>query len=203
MRIQQVNLYTSELRPRNQRLTATTAVLSLVVVFVGVLAISVWSSYQSRQLEAKLAMTQHRNEQLQAAVTAMSEAVKQRQPDPGLEAELEGLNRTLARRQRLLDRVSGLAVGQSGTFSPLMSALAQQIPDQVWLTGITLELDPLHAEIRGRTRDSHRVPVYLERLGQSAEFRGRTFGSFRLSRPEKGGPVEFFVATRPGEEGGS
>ncbi|MFC6686110.1 hypothetical protein ACFQGA_17685 [Marinobacter koreensis] len=118
MRIQQVNLYTSELRPRNQRLTATTAVLSLVVVFVGVLAISVWSSYQSRQLEAKLAMTQHRNEQLQAAVTAMSEAVKQRQPDPGLEAELEGLNRTLARRQRLLDRVSGLAVGQSGTFSP-------------------------------------------------------------------------------------
>jgi len=196
--IQQVNLYTSELRPRQQRLSAARALGITVVLMLVIAGYGAWLSYEQRQLAREVAGLEQQNSRLDEAVAGLSEAVERRQPDPELEAALQRINETLARRQRLLERVEGLVVSPGKAFSPQMAALARQIPDNVWLTGIVLEAQPQRIQIEGRTRTSAQVPLYLEQLGQAPAFTGRTFGVFRLDRPDEGDWVEFFVASEPG-----
>ena len=196
--IQQVNLYTSELRPRQQRLSAARALGIAVVLILVIAGYAAWLSHERRQLAQEVTGTEQQNVRLDEAVASLSEAVERRQPDPELEAALQRISETLARRQRLLERVEGLVVSPGQGFSPQMAGLARQIPENVWLTGIVLEAQPQRIQIEGRTRTSAQVPLYLEQLGQAPAFTGRTFGVFRLDRPDEGNWVEFFVASEPG-----
>lgn len=196
--IQQVNLYTSELRPRQQRLSAARALGIAVVLILVIAGHAAWLSHEQRQLAQEVTGTEQQNVRLDEAVASLSEAVERRQPDPELEAALQRISEILARRQRLLERVEGLVVSPGQGFSPQMAALARQIPENVWLTGIVLEAQPQRIQIEGRTRTSAQVPLYLEQLGQAPAFTGRTFGVFRLDRPDEGNWVEFFVASEPG-----
>lgn len=196
--IQQVNLYTSELRPRQQRLSAARALGIAVVLILVIAGYAAWLSHERRQLAQEVTGTEQQNVRLDEAVASLSEAVERRQPDPELEAALQRISEILARRQRLLERVEGLVVSPGQGFSPQMAGLARQIPENVWLTGIVLEAQPQRIQIEGRTRTSAQVPLYLEQLGQAPAFTGRTFGVFRLDRPDEGNWVEFFVASEPG-----
>lgn len=196
--IQQINLYTSELRPRQQRLSAARALGVVVVFAVAIVGYGAWLNQEQHQMAQQVSGLEEQNARLGDAVASLSEAVARRQPDPELEAALQRISEILARRQRLLERVEGLVVSPGKGFSPQMAALARQIPENVWLTGIVLEAQPQRIQIEGRTRTSAQVPLYLEQLGQAPAFTGRTFGAFRLDRPEEGNWVDFFVATEPG-----
>lgn len=196
--IQQVNLYTHELRPRQQRLSAGRAVGITVALMLVIVGYGLWLQYQQGQLAQQVVGLEQQNARLGEAVAELSDAVERRQPDPELEAALRRISDTLARRQRLLERVQGLVVKPGSGFSPQMAALARQIPENVWLTGIVLEAQPQRVQLEGRTRASEQVPVYLEQLGRAPAFTGRTFSVFRLDRPEEGDWVEFFVASESG-----
>ncbi|MDY6816128.1 MAG: PilN domain-containing protein [Pseudomonadota bacterium] len=196
--IQQVNLYTSELRPRQQRLSAARALGITVVLALIIAGCGAWLSYEQRQLAQEVTGLEQQNARLNEAVASLSEAVERRQPDPELEAALQRISETLARRQRLLERVEGLVVSPGQVFSPQMAALARQIPENVWLTGIVMEARPQRIQIEGRSHTSAQVPLYLEQLGKAPAFTGRTFGVFRIDRPDEGNWVEFFVASEPG-----
>ncbi|MBD3639903.1 MAG: PilN domain-containing protein [Marinobacter sp.] len=196
--IQQVNLYTSELRPRQQRLSATRALGVVVALILVIAGYGAWLNQEQHQLAQQVRELEAQNARLDEAVASLSDAVERRQPDPELEAALQRISESLARRQRLLERVEGLAVSPGKGFSPQMAALARQIPENVWLTGIVLEAEPQRIQIEGRTRAMAQVPLYLEQLGEAPAFTGRTFGVFRLDRPDEGNWVDFFVASEPG-----
>ncbi len=196
--IQQVNLYTSELRPQQQRLSAPRALGVVIALIVVIAGYGAWLNQEQHQLAQQVNGLEKQNARLDEAVTSLAGAVERRQPDPELEAALERISETLARRQRLLERVEGLVVSPGSGFSPQMAALARQIPENVWLTGIVLEAQPQRIQIEGRTRASEKVPLYLEQLGRAPAFTGRTFGVFRLDRPDEGNWVDFFVASEPG-----
>ncbi|WP_341581309.1 PilN domain-containing protein [Marinobacter metalliresistant] len=194
--IQQVNLYTLELRPSQERLQAggALAVLALGVVLVALLAGVV--GYQNAGMAKQAATLEQQNTRLEQVVAELSEAVRSRQPDAEVEAALARVTEALSRRRRLLDKVESLVVSEGGRFSPQMAALARQIPENVWLTGVTLQSEPSQVTIEGRSRSGALVPLYLENLGEEAAFTGRTFGAFRLSRPEQGHWIDFRVSTR-------
>lgn len=196
--IQQVNLYTSELRPRRQRLSAVRALAITVLVIAVIAGYGAWLKHEQRQLAQQVAGWEQQNAGLEDAVDALSDAVDRRQPDPELAAALDRISDTLARRQKLLDRVQGVVLSPGNGFSPKMAALAEQIPENVWLTRIVLEAQPQRIQLEGRTRDSEQVPVYLEQLGEAPAFTGRTFSVFRLDRPDDQSWVEFFVASERG-----
>jgi len=196
--IQQVNLYTSELRSRHQRLSAVRALAITALSILVIAGYGAWLNYEQRQLAQQVAGLEQQNARLDDAVGVLSEAVERRQPDPELEAALHRISDTLARRQKLLERVQGLVLSPGSGFSPRMAALAKQIPENVWLTRIVLEAQPQRIQLEGRTRDSEQVPVYLEQLGEAPAFTGRTFSVFRLDRPDDQSWVEFFVASERG-----
>lgn len=192
---QQVNLYTQELRPRRETLQAAKVVPVLVLAVVMVALSSAFSYYQGSELQARQAGLQQQNERLESSVAQLSAEVSARRPDPALEAALERTASELVRRQRLLERVDNLVAGDSPGFSGQMSALARQVPEGLWLTGVTLEADPGRVTLSGGTRDASAVPALLENLGAEPSFAGRTFGSFELEQEEDGRWIQFRVAT--------
>ncbi|MFW5823488.1 MAG: PilN domain-containing protein [Marinobacter sp.] len=196
--IQQVNLYTAEFRPRPQRLTATSGLLVVLVALLLVLAAGGWYRYEAAELEQSVTAEGASNDRLLQSVEKLTSELQGRRPDAQLEGAVERVTDTLARRQRLLERVERLASNPSDGFSAPMSALARQVPEGLWLTGLSLRPDRVSLE--GRTREGNLVPVYLERLGQEAAFTGQAFGRFELGRSDDHPWIEFSVATRPDGE---
>lgn len=197
---QQVNLYTRELKPRKETLQAG-ALVALVAVMVVALGIgSAVIRYQNSELEARVSALESQTQTLEQNVVQLSESVSARQPAPEIQDALDRVTETLARRQKLFERVESLILNDGGRFSPQMAALARQIPKDVWLTGIRLDAQPSLVTIEGRARSGALVPTYLENLGNEPVFTGQTFGAFRLTQPEEGRWIEFHVATeRAGE----
>ncbi|ERS88638.1 fimbrial assembly protein [Marinobacter sp. EVN1] len=181
---QQVNLYTAELRPNKQKLNATSALMALALVIVVVAGLAGLVRYQNQQLEAQALAVERQNNQLEQVVARLQDEVLARQPDPDLEAALARVTETISRRQRLLGRIETLAISGHSGFSGRLSALARQVPDNLWLTGIRLESFPATLTLKGQTRSADLVPRYLERLGEEPAFIGETFSDFRISRPD-------------------
>ena len=176
--IQQVNLYTDELRPHKERLQAGTAVGVLLVGLLLVAFVAGFLTYENSVMANKASRLDRQNQQLEQAVAELSAAVQARQPDAEVEEALNRVTQTLARRQRLLERVESLVLSEGRIFSPQLSALARQIP------------------IEGRSRDGALVPRYLENLGDEAAFAGKTFGAFLLSRSDEGRWIDFHVSSK-------
>ncbi len=196
--VQQVNLYTDELRPRRERLQAGAALAVLIfALFVIAVAAGV-VRYQESELQADTLALQQQNEQLRSSVEQLTKEVEARQPDPEVEAALERVTATLARRQRLLERVENLIAAETTGFSSPLSALARQVPQGLWLTHIRLDARQGDVGLAGRAQSGRLVPMYLEKLGDEPAFAGKTFGSFRLDREEDGRWIEFRVATDAG-----
>ncbi|MFN2360270.1 MAG: PilN domain-containing protein [Marinobacter sp.] len=198
---QQVNLYTDDLRPRKEKLQAGVAMAALVLALVVIAVAAGVTRYQESQLQAETMALQQQNDQLQRSVDRKTNEVEARRPDPEIEADLERVTETLARRQQLLDRVENLIATETNGFSKPLSALARQVPEGLWLTSIRLDARHGDVGLAGRAQSGRLVPVYLEQLGGEPAFAGKTFGSFRLEREEDGRWIEFQVATDAGREG--
>lgn len=192
---QQVNLYTDDLRPRREKLQAGAALAMLALALFVIAVAAGVTRYQGSQLEAETVALQQQNEQLRGSVEQLTNEMEARQPDPEVEADLERVTATLARRQQLLDRVENLIATETTGFSESLSALARQVPDGLWLTNIRLDARHGDVGLAGRAQSARLVPVYLEQLGDEPAFSGKTFGSFRLDREEGGRWIEFQVAT--------
>jgi MSHA biogenesis protein MshI len=193
--IQQVNLYTDELRPRREKwqagaaLSALALALALVVVVAGVVR------YQQSGLQAKITALKLQSEQLQSSVKQLTGKVNARQPDPEIGDSLGRVTTTLVRRQQLLGRVESLIATEATGFSVPLSALARQVPQGLWLTRIRLDALQGNVGLAGKAQSSQLVPMYLGKLGAEPAFAGKTFASFRLGREEGGRWIEFQVAT--------
>ena len=193
--VQQVNLYTDDLRPRQGKLQAGTALSVLVLGLVAFVVAAGVVRYQESQLQAKVGTLQQQSERLQSSVEQLTSEVSARQPDPAVEAALESVTATLVRRQQLLGRVENLIATEATGFSASLLALARQVPQGLWLTQIRLDARQGNVGLAGKAQSGRLVPVYLEKLGDEPAFAGKTFGSFRLDREEDGRWIEFRVAT--------
>lgn len=198
--IQQVNLYTQELRPRKERLQAGTLAGLVVLALLAVAVAAGMVRHEAAELDERVDAMVAENLRLEQRITDLSAQVQARQPSPDIREALDRVTATLVRRERVLERVENLVLTGGGRFSPQMAALARQIPEDVWLTGIRLDARATRMVIEGRARSGALVPTYLEKLGDEPVFAGETFGAFRLTRPEQGAWIEFRVATeRTGE----
>lgn len=199
--IQQVNLYTDELRPRKEPVKAQTAFLALLAALLLVVVAAVMVRLEAADLASRQAALQQEIATLENQVGTLTVQIEAHRIDPALEKELEQVTRTLAKRQRLLAEVEGLVSADTDGFSGYLAALARQIPEGLWLTGVRLDLIQGQVSLAGRTRAGSQVPVYLEKLGDEPIFEGRTFENFWLERGEEGRWVEFVVGTerQPGD----
>ncbi|WP_166266174.1 PilN domain-containing protein [Marinobacter caseinilyticus] len=199
---QHINLYTDELRPRQEPFQVRHVVVVAMACLLLVVASAAYVRYESHTLNTALAGYISQQQLLEVRVAELTAAVESRQIDPDLVTAIDELSGNIVRRQRLLVEVQRL-VGSGGEgFSPYMAAMARQIPEGVWLTGFKIDLRAADVQLSGRTRSGDRVPVYLERLGDEPVFSGRQFARFKLERHASGQWIDFDIATErmPGNE---
>lgn len=180
---QRINLYSEALAPKLDLLSLTSifmawgALLSLLlVVWAGV----AW--YGASQRSA-LAAYQDQQQQMSSTVNNLKVALEQRKPD-------EGLTRTLAQRQQELENRELLVrelsdreqIKQQG-FASLLDNLATKNSQDIWLEAI--EVSENMMLMQGQLSTPEAMPKWLQRLGQTSSFSGRTFDSARLYREEE------------------
>ncbi|MCH8499978.1 MAG: hypothetical protein LAT63_16000 [Marinobacter sp.] len=196
--MQRINLYTDALRPKREPLRADNAVLVLLGAVLLVLASMVWARLGVTDLQRQVQQFTAENDRRAAEVAGLAAQMAARPGAESVQAALDVSNARIQQKQQLLDRIQALVADDSG-FSEPLAALARQSIPQVWLTRV--ELLPLTQELRleGQTRQPEWLPVYLERLGSEAAFRGRTFSQFALTRgDDEPRSVSFRVATPVG-----
>ena len=199
--IQQVNLYTDELRPRREKWLAGAALSALALVLVLVVVAAGVVRYQQFRLQATVSVLKQQNGQLQKSLKQLIGKVVARQPDSEIEASFDRVTVTMVRRRQLLGRLENVIPTEVTGFSVPLLALARQVPQGLWLTQIRLDALQGDVGLAGKAQSGQLVPMYLGKLGDEPAFAGKTFASFRLSREEDGRWIEFQVATDTAVEG--
>lgn len=185
---QQINLYNPLLLKQKKIFSARTMAQALGVITLGLIAVYGYARYQVANLQVETDQAGKRQEAVQARLARVAQQFGPRQKSAELEenikrAEAELL--ALAGVQAALKQ-GGLA-GASG-FSPYLQALARQIIDGVWLTGI--EVSASEMAISGRTTQPGLVPDFIHRLGSEQIMQGRKFAMLEMRQPPAAPPAK-------------
>ena len=123
--IQQVNLYTQELRPQKERLQAGTLAGLVMLALLAVAVAAGMVRHEAAELDERVDAMVAENLRLEQRITDLSAQVQARQPSPDIREALDRVTATLVRRERVLERVENLVLTGGGRFSPQMAALAR------------------------------------------------------------------------------
>lgn len=193
--IQQVNLYTTELRPKREPLGSHVAGGLLVVLAVFLVLAGGFAHWNSSRALEEQRVIRHQVEALQDELAGLEKTVAARIEDPSLIKAMRELDRNVQQRRQVLAQVESLVVADGRYFSVYLEGLARQTVDGLWLTTIDLGRSASNIRLTGETRAGERVPEYLQRLSNEPAFSGSEFHSFALDRGEDGGLIQFRVAT--------
>lgn len=180
---QRINLYTAEFTPRLDvwSLSSVTAVWGLAFVILAM----VWAgvTWYGATLQEELMAKQRQQQQLLLTVSTLQQALEQRKPDAGLERQLEQRRQELSNRQLLLSELSLREQIKRQGFADLLDNLAAKNSRDIWLE--TIQVSEHMMLLQGQLSKPEAMPQWLQRLGQTTSFSGRTFDSARLFRDEQ------------------
>ncbi len=180
---QRINLYTEEFTPRLDMWS-----LSSVSIIWGIaltLLALIWAgvSWYGSTLQEELMAKQRQQQQLLSSVGALQQALEQRKPDAGLERQLEQRRHELSNRQLLVNELSLREQIKRQGFADLLDNLAAKNSRDIWLE--TIQVSEHMMLLEGQLSKPEAMPQWLQRLGQTSSFSGRTFDSARLFRDEE------------------
>jgi Fimbrial assembly protein (PilN) len=94
--------------------------------------------------------------------------------------ELASLRKTQERQLRMRDALKGAMVSGAPAYSNYLEALARHVQPNLWITGLSLRDEGRDLELTGRMIDQAALPVYITRLQDEPNFRGRRFAQVSL-----------------------
>jgi hypothetical protein len=183
--MQQVNLLTAELMPRQEPLTVKQ--LGLIWLgFTGLLLLATtWSGFDIWRLtadedavRAQWQTLRDANEQLRASFSTT--------PDPQLEEAVAALRIEQAERAALMSLLADYHQGQASGFSGYLRDLSTHSVDGMWLSEISLHGGGRWIGLKGVATDPARVPEFLRALADGESFDGHLFDGFELRETESG-----------------
>jgi len=179
---QQINLFDARFRKRLEHFSAATMLLALGAVLVLSLLIRELYAYQNRALQATLAQTEKRANELRDQTVRFAKEFGAQGRSTALAEESARIEEQLRMRRGLLAGMQGGGGGGNvESFSPYLAALARRTMNGVWLTGVEIRGSTDTLVIRGRVLDSDLVPAYMRSLNREPLFQGRTVSELRLS----------------------
>ncbi len=163
-----------------------------------VIALGAWAGHQAYSLQRERAELAA----LQRQATGLEAALADAERTQGGEASAAGPDASALREHRdarlaLLRDLGQREPGSGARFSSLLTGLARQDLDGVWLERIELADAGASIALVGRTLRAEDVPTFLRRLRNEPVFAGRKFRTFQLERgTDPGAGLQFRVATR-------
>ena len=185
MSLQQVNLYSDELKTQKLNYSALMLVqLSLFLVVV-LSAVTGFSAFQLEQQES--AFTAMKNKQKTAMVNLqkLQTEFSKRKKDIALSKKIKDKTIELANKQKVFSILSQDEFGNTKGFIEHVSGLARQRIEGLWLTKIRIADGGTNIALAGTTSKPALLPKYLQRLSAEKVFTGTEFESLLMVRQEK------------------
>lgn len=182
--MQQINLYTQELRPQHVVLPLSQMAAGLSVLVVVLLVTLFVYRAQVEALEAQIPAKQQGVEQLQQRVSTKEEQLRGMQKDESLITLNHKLAQQVEARKQLLTRLGSVVTANRYPFSNLLVGLARQRVDQLWLTHIQFANGGATVGLQGKALQADAVPHYLQMLRGESLLLGRSFDLFQLTTDE-------------------
>ncbi len=196
--MQRINLYQTQIKPQRDRFDTRSLGLLLLLLALGLAAISGFQAWQVRQVEDRLATVDAERETASERLAALQ---AQLQDQPSEEARSQRLRNELAAKRALLDYLEEGAFAERAGFSGYLDGLAEYIIDGVWLSRIELAAGGDRLQLDGHAVEPHRVPALITALGQASAYDGRSFRRLAIDRPEDADwRVDFALTSGPPED---
>ncbi|RDE18856.1 hypothetical protein DV711_14660 [Motiliproteus coralliicola] len=195
---QQINLYVKR-ESVKVPFSATTCLLILVVLTLGLTAINFLEQNKRSQAQQQLTQMQQQKTALQQQLNKLRAANKPKPESAELLRQVDRLKQQLSQQQRFGELLARLAPQQQGLFSSLLTGLSEQALEGVWLSRIQTSDNGRRVSLQGYTGHAELVPKYLKQLGDAPAYRGAQFDQFELGEAQQG--LSFKVSgTRAGGE---
>ncbi|UZE95789.1 PilN domain-containing protein [Alkalimarinus alittae] len=178
--MQQINLYTQELKPKQVVLPLSQMVAGLSVLLAILIIIFFFYRAELSELEAQVPAKKSSFEQLQRQVLTKEETLKGMQKDESLITLNHKLNQQVMARKELLSKLGSVVTANPYPFSDLLTGLARQRVDQLWLTRIRFDNGGRTVGLQGKTLQADAVPHYIQMLRGEPLLLGRSFDLFQL-----------------------
>ncbi len=167
------------------------AMLALYIAFSAYALMTGRSALQERDAVRLALVDSIAQEQEKARIRAAAS-------DP--EARLTSLRAQRAAGLAILRDIERRGADSGSSFSSLLTALARQDLEGVWLERIDIDHAGSSVSIEGRALDAADVPKFLRRLGSEQSFGNRRFRQFAMDREDQAAPgIGFRVASQPAE----
>jgi len=190
--MQQVNLYTDDFRPKKIVLPLAHIVLIPIGVIVILAALSYWLNIDLAEGEAKVANKTAQADEMKQRLVLLEEKVKRLKRDDSLVSANKRLQAKLDARQQMIEILDSVVVKDNDGFSNLLTSLARQKADGLWLKHINIGASGHSMTLEGRTLNADSVPGYLQNLRREPGFIGRSFTLFSLQHdPENSKGLDF------------
>ncbi len=192
--LQQINLYKEHkqkkiLLPVKQILMINAAVLGFLTL------ISIYMLYDYYRTVVELQKLQAKQEKLNKGLVSAQKAVPTEEEKEQLQKTLSNLQEAKEYRQKMYTTLAQLRYQDSVGLVEYLNAMAEpSIPD-LWLTRFYLSNNGASITLEGVTVSSSSVPKYLQALGKTKMFKGRTFDKLQIFFDDKTKQTKFIVGS--------
>lgn len=182
MIFQTVNLYCDELKSKKLNYSALLLVQLSLFIFVVLLVITGFSSFQLDQQQVKLNTIKNTQKLVMVDFKKLQAELSKRKKDITLSQKIKDKTTELTNKQRVLRILSQDEFGNTKGFVEHVIGLARQRIDGLWLTKIRIENGGANIELSGVTSSPSLLPRYLQRLSAEKIFVGTEFKSLKMVR---------------------
>ncbi|MGI1999680.1 fimbrial assembly protein [Shewanella frigidimarina] len=194
-----VNLYTTDLLPKKQRLTFARMIQALAFFTAGcavLYVVGLWHVDELQKLNQQANSTKSR---LTNQKTELEQKIALRKPNADLVAKVELEQQRLDLKKLLKDELSQRKTMISQGYSPMLTDLAAVADSNVWLSHITIEQQNTSAqriEFEGYGRNPQSIPLWIDKLNTTSTLKGYAFSAMTMDRGETQ-PLAFKLISKP------
>lgn len=177
---QQINFYTPILMTPKRYFSAFAMLQALLALALGLLAFAVWAEWSTDKLRREGAVAARA---YQAEKQRLTQALAGRpvaRDTAALQLELTAARKALQDKQLMLDELAPAADAGGASRAELLHALAQTVPEPVWLTEV--RLGEGRVEVAGMTLQPEALRPWLDRLAALPALEGLTLRAVKVER---------------------
>lgn len=191
--IQQVNLYTEEMRPSTDWLSAEKSIVAFVLLLSGFLLLSLFKHIEFKNLDYEVNKLEEKSESLKAEA-AQLRSRPQAAVKADIEQEIAQLRAAIHNRQQIESLLSGQNLGNSEGFSAFVAAISTAVPADLALQKFSVLQSGKLASFKGKSKDPKHIPLFFDKLQKQVPFEKTHFG--QLSIRQVGSVHEFSIGPK-------
>jgi hypothetical protein len=179
----QINLFSTAYRVKSKPFSAVWIVSGAAIVVAVILAYYALQARQLASLRTARTTSEAQIKQLRDQVAAAGQRTRKTQ-DKALEDQVAGLDALVKSRQELFIWLQTGQVGNREGYAKILTALARQHLEGVWLTGIEISGPQSDFIVKGRAVRADLLPDYIKILRNEEAFRGKSISALQLTEGE-------------------